>query len=210
MGNLGGWDIIIYLKLLAPKRLSRSMCLFDPNILVSNGYLNPSSHPPKNGPGPWAFIFFHFLSVTERKMGLDVGPTWAFIFFHLLSSSFIFFHLLSSSFIFFHLLFLCIFWHLLASSGIFWHLLAFFGIFWHFLAFSFIFFHFVLSFSFSFSLLGAQNLIFSGSHRPWAASVSGCSTKAKVDADRFCACGCNLRLLLGSPELLHRAAAHPT
>ena len=153
MGNLGGWDIIIYLKLLAPKRLSRSMCLFDPNILVSNGYLNPSSHPPKNGPGPWAFIFFHFLSVTERKMGLDVGPTWAFIFFHLLSSSFIFFHLLSSSF----------------------------------------------------SLLGAQTLIFAGYHRPWAASVSGCSTKAKVDADRFSACGCNLRLLL-----LLRAAAHGT
>ena len=46
--------------------------------------------------------------------------------------------------------------------------------------------------------------------RPWAARVSGCSTKAKVDADGFSACGCNLRLLLRSPELSLRAAAHRT
>ena len=44
--------------------------------LVSNGYLNPMSHPPKNGARPhWAFIFSHFLSCS-------------FIFFHFLSFSF--------------------------------------------------------------------------------------------------------------------------
>ena len=70
-------------------------------------------------------------------------------FFHFLSCSFIFFHVLSFSFIFFYFL---------AFSCIFFHFLSFSCIFFHFLSFSFIFFVFFLSFSFSLS--GAQNLIF--------------------------------------------------
>ena len=84
---------------------------------------------------PWAFIFFHFLSVTGRKMGLDVGPPWAFIFFHSISFSLIFFHFLS--FYFF------IFFHFLSFSFMFFHVLSFSFIFFHFLLFSFIFFVFV-------------------------------------------------------------------
>ena len=77
------------------------------------------------------------------------------MFFHFLSFSFMFFHVLSCSFIFFHFSF--IFFYL---SFIFFHFsFIFFHLSFMFLSFSFIFFHFL---SFSFSLLGAQNLIFSG------------------------------------------------
>ena len=101
-------------------------------------------------------MFFHFLSLFFHFLSFSFIFYHFLSFFHFLSFSFIFFHFLSFSFIFFHFLsFSFIFFHFLSSSFI------FSCIFLHFLPFSFILFVFFLSFSFP--LLGAQNLIFSGS-----------------------------------------------
>ena len=97
------------------------------------------------------FSFFHFCSFFHFVIFFHLFHFFACFFF--LLSFFPFFQFFSI----FHFSF--IFFHFLSFSFIFFHFRSFSFIFVHFRSFSFIFFHFL---SFSLSLLGAQNLIFSG------------------------------------------------
>ena len=143
----GSWSV----TLVGPSaRCRQRQNLALPN--VRRGTLHPSREKERN---IFSSFFYHFSIFFIFFI--------FFQFFHFLSFSFIFFHFLSFSFIFFHLSFIFFYFCFIFVSFLFHLSFICLSFFFHFsfifLSFSFIFFHCL---SFSFSLLGAQILIFFG------------------------------------------------